>query len=452
MKIVKKVPPSLLAILLLAIGLALAPATGAYAQEPTPVPQPGSVGDPQTAGEVIEASQLLGYQVVSTEGQALGTVEDLVVELSSVLTAARTTAPVEGPSRITYVVISVTLPNGQSRAIAAPLGAFAIDRQGARLTTAVQQGLLIAAPAWNPDVFLEPSDIPWDRDVRAYWLRVSVPVPEVSVPGLSVPGPSLPLTRLLEYPIVVLDSEQPATFDDLLIDISFPRGEPLPELAPEEQPVLTPSPSSARVIYALAQFQGPVLIPMSALHLDDAEPRFMLAASRNILENVPPAVGTEPGWDMAVRRYWTGLGFPVPSLGPEAPELFPRVTGPQSVGSLLFTANELIGHAVVNPQNQVLGTIRDLVIEVSLPGTMLENRVPFAVLGFGGFLGINETLVTVPMGALVLDQVRNLFVLDASPDEVRQAPRFVREELPSVIQPDSYNSIIEYWQGILGVG
>jgi hypothetical protein len=83
---------------------------------------------------------------------------------------------------------------------------------------------------------------------------------------------------------------------------------------------------------------------------------------------------------------------------------------------------------------------------------MLENRVPFAVLGFGSFLGINETLVTVPMGALVLDQVRNLFVLDASPDEVRQAPRFVREELPSVIQPDSYNSIIEYWQGILGVG
>jgi hypothetical protein len=48
--------------------------------------------------------------------------------------------------------------------------------------------------------------------------------------------------------------------------------------------------------------------------------------------------------------------------------------------------------------------------------------------------------------------VRNLFVLDASPDEVRQAPRFVREELPSVIQPDSYNSIIKYWQGILGVG
>ncbi|NPV07930.1 MAG: PRC-barrel domain-containing protein [Anaerolineae bacterium] len=449
MRALMKVPQPLAAVLL-TIGvlcLALAPTSRAWAQEPTPVPQPGTTTEPE---RVIQAGRLLGYPVLSLQGETLGTVEDLVVELSSVLSAARLTAPVEGPSRLTYAVINLPLPQGQgSRTVAAPLAGFAIDLEQGALRTAIQRGLLIAAPAWNPEALLEPSDVPWDQDVRAYWLRVSVPVPQQAAPGISVPGPALPLTQLLQYPITVLDADQPATFEDLLVDISVTRVQLLPELPSEDQPVLTPTPSSARVIYALVQFERQVLIPMSALHLDDVDQRFILAASRAILTGVPGFTGTEQGWDDPVRRFWMGLGFPVPPLGPETPDLFPSVTVPASVGSLLFTANELIGHTIVSLENQILGVIRDLVVEVALPGTDMENRVPFAVVGFGGFLGIGETLVTVPMSALSLDQVRDLFVLDASQEEVRQAPRFLREQLPSVVEPDSYTTVIEYWERVL---
>lgn len=309
--------------------------------------------------------------------------------------------------------------------------------------------MLIAAPAWNPEALLEPSDVPWDQDVRAYWLRVSVPMPQQAAPGISVPGPALPLTRLLRYPITVLDTDQPATFEDLLVDISVTRVQLIPELPFEDQPVLTPTPSSARVIYALAQFERQVLIPMSALHLDDVEQRFILAASRTILTGVPDFAGTGQRWDEPVRRYWMGLGFPVPPLGPETPDLIPSVTVPASVGSLLFTANELMGHGVVSPEDQILGVIRDPVVEVALPGTDMENRVPFAVVGFGGFLGIGETLVTVPMSAFSPAQVRDLFALAASQEEVRQAPRFVQEGLPSVVEPDSYSTVIEYRERVL---
>lgn len=79
-----KVPRPLAAVLL-TIGivcLALAPTGRALAQEPAPVPQPGTTAEPE---QVIRAGRLLGYPVLSLQGERLGTVEELVVELSSVV-------------------------------------------------------------------------------------------------------------------------------------------------------------------------------------------------------------------------------------------------------------------------------------------------------------------------------------------------------------------------------
>ncbi len=45
----------------------------------------------------------------------------------------------------------------------------------------------------------------------------------------------------------------------------------------------------------------------------------------------------------------------------------------------------------------------------------------YAVLSFGGFLGMGEKLFAVPWSALKLDTVNNRFVLDASKERLKDA-------------------------------
>ena len=88
---------------------------------------------------------------------------------------------------------------------------------------------------------------------------------------------------------------------------------------------------------------------------------------------------------------------------------------PQSLATG-YRVTKVVGSTVFNESNQPVGTIDDLIVT---PG----ERVPFAVLSVGGFLGMNTKYVVVPYSAL---EVRNkqMVLRGATKEYLKGLPEF----------------------------
>ena len=87
-------------------------------------------------------------------------------------------------------------------------------------------------------------------------------------------------------------------------------------------------------------------------------------------------------------------------------------------GPALMGADTLIGDSVVNALDEDLGDIKEIMLD------MRTGQVAYAVLAFGGFLGLGEKLFAVPWQALQLDTINKRFVLDVEKDRLKNAPGF----------------------------
>lgn len=86
-------------------------------------------------------------------------------------------------------------------------------------------------------------------------------------------------------------------------------------------------------------------------------------------------------------------------------------------------ADEIIGRDVRNLQNEELGEVDDVIVATSDAGQT------YVIVAHGGFLGIGEEQVAVPLSSLRLTQDRDVLVLDMSKDAFGQAPRFKRGDM-----------------------
>jgi len=66
-----------------------------------------------------------------------------------------------------------------------------------------------------------------------------------------------------------------------------------------------------------------------------------------------------------------------------------------------YRATKIIGSSVVNEANDKIGSIEDLLVQSN-------DRVLYAVLSVGGFIGIGERMVVVPFQALQITDDRIL--------------------------------------------
>lgn len=90
----------------------------------------------------------------------------------------------------------------------------------------------------------------------------------------------------------------------------------------------------------------------------------------------------------------------------------------------VLSASTLMGDKVVNPQGEHLGEIKELMID---PQT---GHVGYAVLSFGGFLGMGDKLFAIPFRALELRPNGKEFVLNVPKDKLKAAPGFNKNEWP----------------------
>ena len=85
-------------------------------------------------------------------------------------------------------------------------------------------------------------------------------------------------------------------------------------------------------------------------------------------------------------------------------------------------ASELIGMKVKNRQNEELGTVEDLWVD------MESGRVVLVTLSSGGFIGIGSSLTAVPPGALKHDTAKQVLHLNVDKAKLESSPEFDADE------------------------
>lgn len=119
-----------------------------------------------------------------------------------------------------------------------------------------------------------------------------------------------------------------------------------------------------------------------------------------------------------------------------------RSSGP---GPEIMDAATLKGDSVVNAAGDDLGKIEAIMLDVT------SGRIAYAVLSFGGFLGMGTKLFAIPWTALTLDAAEKRFVLDVSKERLESAPGFDKDHWPTMADQDwaagvhTYYDAKPYW-------
>lgn len=114
-------------------------------------------------------------------------------------------------------------------------------------------------------------------------------------------------------------------------------------------------------------------------------------------------------------------------------------------GPAVMGAETLLGNEVYNRDNEHLGDIKEFMI------TMASGHIAYAVLSYGGVLGIGDKLFAVPWAALKLDPLHKRFTLDMPKDALKNAPGFDKAHWPSMID-QAWASGIHRFYGLPDTG
>jgi sporulation protein YlmC with PRC-barrel domain len=108
-------------------------------------------------------------------------------------------------------------------------------------------------------------------------------------------------------------------------------------------------------------------------------------------------------------------------------------------GPDLMGADTLVGNDVFNHKGEDVGDIKEIMLD------MRDGKVGYAVLSFGGFLGMGEKLFAVPWGALTLDTKNKRFVLNVEKDRLKNAPGFDKDHWPDMADQSWAREIHSYY-------
>jgi sporulation protein YlmC with PRC-barrel domain len=119
----------------------------------------------------------------------------------------------------------------------------------------------------------------------------------------------------------------------------------------------------------------------------------------------------------------------------------------------LVKASELLGKDIKNREDKDMGDISELALDVR------TGRVAYAVISFGGFLGIGDKLVAVPFQVLQPSADGKHMILDVPKEKLETAPRFDKKEWPDMDDETwgreihTFYGVEPYWIGQpLGMG
>ena len=112
----------------------------------------------------------------------------------------------------------------------------------------------------------------------------------------------------------------------------------------------------------------------------------------------------------------------------------------------VLSASTLIGDKVKNLEGENLGEIKELMID---PET---GHVGYAVLSFGGFLGMGDKLFAIPFRKLQLRPDEHCFILNVPKEKLENAPGFDKDNWPKTAdrtwgnEIHTYYGVTPYWE------
>jgi sporulation protein YlmC with PRC-barrel domain len=108
-------------------------------------------------------------------------------------------------------------------------------------------------------------------------------------------------------------------------------------------------------------------------------------------------------------------------------------------GPMLIPAGDLIGTKVKNFEDEELGRVKDVVIDMEF------GTASYAILTHGGFLGMGEKLYAVPFQALEVSLEGDSLLLDVSMERLLEAPGISPENWTEVPSYEYLTDVYNYF-------
>jgi sporulation protein YlmC with PRC-barrel domain len=105
----------------------------------------------------------------------------------------------------------------------------------------------------------------------------------------------------------------------------------------------------------------------------------------------------------------------------------------------LISADKVEGTSVYNRQGENLGSVYRVMID------KMSGRVVYAVMSFGGFLGMGERYHPLPWSMLTYDPNKGGYVVDLDRDLLEAAPAYGASDMPDWTDPTWGRSLHDYY-------
>lgn len=107
----------------------------------------------------------------------------------------------------------------------------------------------------------------------------------------------------------------------------------------------------------------------------------------------------------------------------------------------LLSSSTMVGTNVQNISGENIGEIKDLMIDTE------TGDVAYAVLSFGGFLGIGDKLFAVPLEAIDLESYHTdgKYTLDIEKESLKEAPGFDKDNWPLDADREFIGSVYSHY-------
>ena len=116
-----------------------------------------------------------------------------------------------------------------------------------------------------------------------------------------------------------------------------------------------------------------------------------------------------------------------------------KKTDPEKKFRGVLSASSLAGDSVRDSAREDLGKIDELMIDLK------SGKVAYAVLSFGGVLGMGNKLFAVPWNALTVDEDDRCMILDVPKDKLKNAPGFDKNNWPDMADSTWRSDIYSYY-------
>lgn len=107
----------------------------------------------------------------------------------------------------------------------------------------------------------------------------------------------------------------------------------------------------------------------------------------------------------------------------------------------LLSSTSIEGIDVKNPAGENIGKIKDLMIDWT------SGKVAYAVLSFGGFLGMGDKLFAVPLESFEFDTAdeNDRIVLNVDKEHLEDAPGFDKDHWPNAADHEFTRNVYSHY-------